>query len=68
MSILKESLMSTSRSGPQQVVDVAVPLEVLQSGRPFCPPSHPAALFPHGDGQGNYKQRERHDLTYSFPF
>jgi len=48
--------------GPEQVpstVDVAVPVEFVQSGKPFCPQSHPNVLFPHGDGMGNYKQRER---------
>jgi len=45
--------------GGPAVVDVAVPLELVQSGRGFCPPSHPTVLFPHGDGHGNYKQRER---------
>lgn len=40
-------------------VDIAVPVDYLQSGKAFCPPSHPTVLFPHGDGMGNYKQRER---------
>lgn len=60
-------LGSYTTAGPEQAastVDVAVPVEYVQSGKPFCPQSHPNVLFPHGDGMGNYKQRERFEEAY----
>jgi mannosyl-oligosaccharide glucosidase len=41
-------------------VDVSVPVEVVKSGAAFCPESHPKPLFPHGDGNGQVRVRERY--------
>jgi len=45
---------------PTAAVDVSVPVEVVKSGAAFCPESHPKPLFPHGDGNGQVRVRERY--------
>lgn len=49
-----------SPTEPQKMVDISVPVDVVKSGAPFCPESHPKPLFPHGDGNGGVQIREKY--------
>lgn len=56
----QEVLFRCSNPSDQSTMDVQVPVQFVKERRAdFCPASHPKAMFPLGDGRGNYKIVER---------